>query len=591
MKFLTQKNGFRPILALLLAMLLLLSLSGCDSGTDGGETSGDGDVGVESSADGTEESGGESVGAEQIFSVLTADLPLYRIIYPQDASEEVLSQVSALYTAISDAFGADLEMRDDFVKAGTVLAESEYEILIGRCDRTQTADFCKGLRSNDYGYTVLDKKIIVTGCTESGTVSAVNAFIADVIRAVNPSAELLLSSADGVTVRGEYDVNAVYLNGTEIGQYTIVYPSGSADLKRAASYLASCLSEFYGYSLKVIADSKESTGREILLGNTARAELSDAASLGEHEYLMAEVGGSVALTGTTVTMVYRAIGGLLDGFAEDAETESLSLTVSDSVKVTCSTSTIRTMTFNIRCAEFTSQRIELVFRMINLYAPDTIGFQEATVDWMTVLKNRLGDSYGCVGVGRNANGSGEASPVFYLKSKFELIESGTKWMTSTPDVAGSKIAESSLPRVFSYAVLRVIETGQTFVHVNTHLEHTSETAREIQAGYLTEFLEQYRTAGMAYVVSGDFNCARGTGSYSKMIAAGLADALNEADEAIPGTTYHGYGTTDKVIDHIFVSPAVDVLYYKACTETFKYSDGSVAYPSDHNPVVVDCVIQ
>jgi endonuclease/exonuclease/phosphatase family metal-dependent hydrolase len=229
--------------------------------------------------------------------------------------------------------------------------------------------------------------------------------------------------------------------------------------------------------------------------------------------------------------------------------------------------------------------------MIDKYAPDTIGFQEATTYWMGLLKQRLGDRYGYVGVGRNADHSGEASPVFYLKSKFELIDSGTRWMTSTPDVSGSKIPESSLPRVYSYAVLKVIATGQTFVHVNTHLEHTSEEAREIQARYLVEFLERYRTTGVAYIVTGDFNCERGAGSYTTMVNAGLSDSLNVAEKKEPGTTYHGYGKTSLLIDHIFISGSVTVDFYRACTETFSSENGGVAYPSDHNPVIIDYVIR
>ena len=287
-------------------------------------------------------------------------------------------------------------------------------------------------------------------------------------------------------------------------------------------------------------------------------------------------------------LVYRAIDWMSGKFA--AADGRVALELSGVSTGRYASSAIRVMTFNIRCNEFTEERIDLVFRMIDLYAPDTIGFQEATVDWMNVLKERLEDRYGCVGVGRNADHSGEASPVFYLKSKFELIDSGTKWLSETPDVSGSKIEESSLPRVFSYAELYVKATGQKFVHVNTHLEHTSETAREIQADVLVRYLDEFRARGLACVVTGDYNCEAGARSYNVMINSGLKNALDIADQAYEGTTYHGYGTTSKVIDHVFVTGSIGVSYYKACTETFRYSNGSVAYPSDHNPVIVDCEI-
>lgn len=575
-----KKRVFLKTLSCLFVLLLLASCSG-GSPADGPETT----------ADTTTEGATTATETEPPvtgLSIGTSELQNYRIIYPRNGTAEEAEWVMQLQTAILERYGVSLEVRDDFAREGTPLAEAECEILVGACERTQSERFSAELRTKDFGYRIVDKKLVIAGGSGEATVQAIEAFLSD---GLGSGGDTVFSNEKAYVHKDRYDVPPVLLNGTELGAYRIVYPKGNADLRSAAQYLSALWESRLMYRLPVREDSTAEKDSEILLGETARdVSFAGTQSFAANEYLIAASGSKVLLAGASSTMVYRAIG-VLDGrVATGGAGDRIELSLSGAEKGAYESSGIRVMTFNIRCNEFTEERIDLVFRMIDLYAPDTIGFQEATVGWMNVLKERLGDRYGCVGVGRNADHSGEASPVFYLKSKFELLDSGTKWMSETPDVAGSKVAESSLPRVFSYAELKMISTGQTFVHVNTHLEHTSEEARVLQAGYLVSFLEEYRSRGLSYVVTGDYNCTAGAGSYNTMINSGLRDALDISEETHEGRTYHGYGTTSKVIDHIFVSEAVEVSYYKACTETFKYADGSIAYPSDHNPVVADCEI-
>ena len=268
----------------------------------------------------------------------------------------------------------------------------------------------------------------------------------------------------------------------------------------------------------------------------------------------------------------------------DASTESGSADSSTDSQPTQPTQ-LRTMTFNVRCAEFTEERIGLVLMMIDKYAPDTFGVQEATVEWMNTLKSCFEDKYECVGVGRNANGTGEASAVFFLKSKFELLVGGTKWLTETPDVKGSKIQGSNYIRIFSFAKLKIKATGKTFMHINTHLDDSSDEIRTTQASYLLQFIEQYKN-DMPCILSGDFNCTEKSNTYTYITSNELNDSLVMAKESEQGPTYHAYGKTQAVIDHILVTNDIEVLKYKVCTETFENADGSIAYPSDHNPVIV-----
>ena len=573
--------------AVLLVLVLLLSslMIGCAS-TGGGDETTAPLQGETTSA----ETEGETSAPEA--SIAVSDLASYTIIYPEGVAKDIFDKIRELANAINARYGVMLSWKDDFVKAGTSFAESEYEILVGDCKRDQTELFRKTLRADDYGYAMQNKKLVFLGNTMENTIKAIDEFIA-VLQSDAASDEVFFTSSNAVTIRGRYTHEIVTINGVELSDYAIIYPQKDKALAAAATYLSENLLNTYRYVVPAYADSATHLReREIWIGDLAReTEGVLSVSLENNQHAMAVTGsGALWLMGSSVPLVYRSIELLMDSFEGDLTEGAQVLNFTDEMILTCESATLRAMSFNIRCNEFTAERIELVFRMIDLYAPDTIGFQEVTVAWYNKLRERLGDRYGSVGVGRNADHSGEASPVFYLKEKFKLIESGTKWMTSTPDIAGSKIPESSLPRVYTYAVLESLETGKQFIHVNTHLEHTSDAARRIQVQYLIDYLKSYNERGIQYVLTGDFNTAAGTEAYKTVTNSGLRDASAVAKKVEKGTTYHGYGTTDKIIDFIFVTSGIYVESYKACTETFVYSDGSTAYPSDHNPIIMDYIL-
>jgi len=138
--------------------------------------------------------------------------------------------------------------------------------------------------------------------------------------------------------------------------------------------------------------------------------------------------------------------------------------------------TLKAMSFNVWVSSPTAERKLSVLQTILNYMPDTFGVQEASSTWMSYLINQLGDIYAHVGKGRDGGSSGEHSAIFYRKDRFELIETGTKWMSDTPDVV-SKVSESSLNRIFTYAILLDKNSNTEIMYVNTHLEHTSAEAR------------------------------------------------------------------------------------------------------------------
>ena len=251
-------------------------------------------------------------------------------------------------------------------------------------------------------------------------------------------------------------------------------------------------------------------------------------------------------------------------------------------------SAVTVLTQNIRCASdpggnSVAERLPRFLELMEEYSPDLLGTQETTHEWNTLLRESLGEEYGMIGKSRGGYEIGddtggkwdEWNTVLYKKSRFRPVESGTFWLSETPDVP-SKVETSTLNRIATWAVFEDLRTGEEILYVNTHFEHTSEEARTDEAyllqAYLAEWIEEYPV-----YLTGDFNTSTDSITYVAMTDL-LGDAM--ADTAENGSevdyTYHGYGKTEAYIDFIFYADGTRTpAYARILSETY---DG---YVSDH----------
>ena len=248
----------------------------------------------------------------------------------------------------------------------------------------------------------------------------------------------------------------------------------------------------------------------------------------------------------------------------------------------------RIMSFNVRCCDdkegSVKNRSKIVTAIIEQYAPDSVGVQEATGNWMKILSENL-EAYAYVGEHRDEDADSEYSAIFYLKDKFNLLDSGTIWLSDTPEVKYTKYEESGCTRIATWVVLENKETGECYTHINTHLDHMSDTARVMQAEVLKTKITDLEASGYPVVCTGDFNAQPTTEVYESMIQA-LTDTRTVAENSEEGLTAHGYGKNEDYsagpIDYVFVGNDVKVDTYKIIRNTAKDM-----YPSDHYPVVAD----
>lgn len=255
----------------------------------------------------------------------------------------------------------------------------------------------------------------------------------------------------------------------------------------------------------------------------------------------------------------------------------------------------RVMSFNLRFdhppdgEHAWPNRRDRVAALIRFHHPDLLGVQEALPHQVTELEERL-DGYGWFGAGREGPAGGETSAIFYRRSRFELLEEATLWLSPTPEIP-SLGWDARHNRVVTWGKLRDRRTGHAIFLFNTHFDHVGVEARKQSASLLVERIRSLRGDSPA-ILTGDFNAEPDSEPYA-LVAAALRDARAVSAEGHYGPD----GTASDAaafavrteplrrIDYIFVTEELDVLRHGAISQ---HERG--IYPSDHLPVVADVVV-
>jgi len=185
--------------------------------------------------------------------------------------------------------------------------------------------------------------------------------------------------------------------------------------------------------------------------------------------------------------------------------------------------------------------------------PDLLGLQEVLHIQLLELTNGMKE-YSYIGVGReDGKTKGEYSPILYRKDTFEVLDSGTFWLSDTP----SQISvgwDAALERICSYARFLHRQSGNEFWMFNTHFDHIGVLARANAARLILEKINALNTSSLPVVVTGDFNLE----PYEepiKIMQSSLEDVQKELTSTEPNYgTFNGFDTQtsgERRIDYIF----------------------------------------
>lgn len=253
---------------------------------------------------------------------------------------------------------------------------------------------------------------------------------------------------------------------------------------------------------------------------------------------------------------------------------------------------MRIMSFNIRCANVGNDtwedRIDIVTQSIIDGNPDSVGVQEATPEWMETLNKTLGEKYSYVGVGRDdGDNEGEYSAIFYLKDKYNVVDSGTFWLSETPDEV-SFGWDAACRRVCTWVVLEDKATGQKYAHLNSHFDHVGIEARKNSVELIINKAKEFQD--IPVVFTADMNVRQDGDNYNQFVESGvLKDTKFIAPDTMDYCTYHDTKPTQHdgdIIDYVMINDKFDATVYKVVTEGI---DGR--YVSDHYPIYADLIIK
>ncbi len=257
-------------------------------------------------------------------------------------------------------------------------------------------------------------------------------------------------------------------------------------------------------------------------------------------------------------------------------------------------SVLRVMSFNIRLGvandgpNHWNLRKDLVVRTIRRFDPDLLGTQETHPFQSDFLKKGL-PALAYYGVGRLEDPkTGEQCGLMYRKSRFELLEEGTFWLSQSPDQPGSKSWDSSLPRIASWVKLKDrLDRNRELVFVNTHFDHRGRQARlegaRIIRGHVAKLGSKARV-----IISGDFNAGEGSAPYRALIDPDpTLPALVDTYRAAHPKRVDGEGTFSAWSGRRSGSRIDWVLHtshFRTHSANIDRFNVSGRYPSDHYPV-------
>jgi endonuclease/exonuclease/phosphatase family metal-dependent hydrolase len=256
---------------------------------------------------------------------------------------------------------------------------------------------------------------------------------------------------------------------------------------------------------------------------------------------------------------------------------------------------LRVMSFNIRYnnpgdgINAWPNRKAWVANLIRFHDADVVGVQEALVGMLVDLDTLLPE-YERVGVGRtDGKNAGEFSAILYKRTRVEMLEHKTFWLSTNPEAVGVKAWDAALERVATWGRFRDRATGCTYVHLNTHFDHVGEQARQESAKLIRTRLATI-AGTLPVIVTGDLNASPTSAAYATLTSGTLTGGFAPLIDGYVSSREGNYGPTTTSnsfkeiggnrIDYILVSAGIDVLKHGILTDRWDQR-----FPSDHLPVI------
>lgn len=258
-----------------------------------------------------------------------------------------------------------------------------------------------------------------------------------------------------------------------------------------------------------------------------------------------------------------------------------------------------------------NKRCQVICDQVNFMSPDIFGAQEVLYGQLIDMLNGL-DGYDYIGVGRDdGKTGGEYAAIFYKNDRLRLLDHGDFWLSETPDRPGLGW-DAACVRICTWGrfTRQTATSDEAFYFFNLHMDHVGVVARREAAKLIVRKIREI-AQGAPVVVTGDFNVDQTDEIYTIFTHSGLLkDSYNVARlRFAENGTFNSFDPdlfTESRIDHVFVSPEVQVDAYGMLTNGYwvpdtdsqqqikapnapqeiSFSTYKRRLPSDHYPVFV-----
>ena len=253
-----------------------------------------------------------------------------------------------------------------------------------------------------------------------------------------------------------------------------------------------------------------------------------------------------------------------------------------------------------------NKRCQVICDQLNFMAPDVFGAQEVLYGQLQDMKAAL-DGYDYIGIGRDdGERAGEHEAIFYKTDRIKLLDHGDFWLSETPEKPGLGW-DAVCIRICTWGKFSLDET--VFYYFNLHMDHVGVIARREAAKLVVARIREI-AQGAPVVLTGDFNVDQTNEIYAIFTESGLlkdsydAARIRFAENGTFNAFKTEYYTTSR-IDHVFVSPEIQVESYGVLTNSYWTPDETIdtlkafdapqeisfdnyirRNPSDHYPVFV-----
>ena len=275
------------------------------------------------------------------------------------------------------------------------------------------------------------------------------------------------------------------------------------------------------------------------------------------------------------------------------------------------------------------KRKHRVFKLIKDYSFDLLGMSELMPIQAREVREEFPE-YGYYGVGRtspliedNLNNDNEQVAIIYKNALFEKLDSGYFFLYGDGEelkLIPGKLSEADQNRLIIWVKLKDKNTDKTFYVFSTHIHGAiddpgstiNEDVRISQINIANKCIDKIigQNCKSCVFFCGDFNAFKGGEAYNKLKES-WKDSSDLCKTPLQGmfertSTYTGHYSTSKTlksyIDYILIKDPtkIDVTAHIVVDDKADYlgsplSGGSaeckLVYPSDHLPVLIECLIK